>query len=202
MNFVLSIILVMLAILVNLSGQKLYGLWKGYNVEFRPWIFGLIISLIIAILLNGKPWFLLPLLSGGIILHHMQGHRLGKFRYGLNYYDLGLISLAGPIANIVLATLVKNIELYLPFLVVNQVLIDKIFVINWAYAVYTFLPIPPLPGSNLLYASRLTYSFVFGSIISYFILIVTFKMYSFIWAILLGGIIWFVYMRYFEKSVG
>jgi len=198
-HLVNSLLLMTLTVLVSISGMKLYGLHKGYMVEFKPWYFGLAITLIVTILSNGFLWWIM--LPGGLVVHHLAGQRLGKFRYGINYYDLAWISLAGPLANIILATLIKNIDLYLPFLVINTEFLATVFLVNWVYAFFTFLPIPPLPGTNMLYASRLTYSYVAGSILGYLVLILTLQVYSFIWALLFGGVVWLVYLLKFEKAV-
>jgi len=198
-NLVNSLLLMTLTVLVNISGMKIYGLYRGYKVEFKPWYLGLGITLIATILSNGSLWWIM--LPGGLVVHHMAGHRIGKFRYGINYYELAWISFAGSLANIILATIIKNIELYLPALVINAEFLSTVFIVNWVYAFFMFLPIPPLPGTNMLYASRLTYSYIAGSILGYLVLILTLQVYSFIWALLFGGVVWLVYLLQFEKAV-
>ena len=119
-------------------------------------------------------------------------YRLGKFRYGLNYL---------PIASIAFGTIFKNIELYLPFIPINPLLLNNIFIFNLVLAVCTMLPIPPLDGHFLFYASRMWYVFLFATIFFYTVLTIVFEIYSWIWAIIIGLVILSVYYIYFERNI-
>jgi len=198
-NLFSAILIMTLTILLHLSAQKIAGLHVGFKVEYKLWWYGLLISLVLCILSKGKIWWLF--IPGGIFLHHLSGHRLGFFRYGVNTLAMGVIALIGPVANIILATILKNIQIYLPFIPVNLVLLQKVFAVNWAFAVCTLLPIPPLDGSRVFFQSRLIYMFVFGSILGYAILVNVFHIYSFIWALVIGFIIYLLYYILFERKV-
>lgn len=71
-----------------------------------------------------------------------------------NYPRLSLVvsRLAGPLANILLA----NIAASLSWILGNFGFVDKVFssmvAVNITMAVYGLLPVPPLPGSSLLFA--------------------------------------------------
>ena len=62
-----------------------------------------------------------------------------------------------------------------------------------ALAAYSLLPIPPLPGSKILFQSRIIYAFVAGTFIGYAILVM-FKIYSLFWALLIGVIVWLLWL--------
>ncbi len=196
-NLFNAIIIMTLTVLVHISGQKIASLYAGYETEFKIWWYGVVGALILCLISKGNIWFLA---AGGVFLHHLSAHRLGAFRYGVSMKAVGMVALMGPLANILLATFVKTIELWFPLIPVNTVLIQKVFIINWAYAAWSLLPIPPLDGSRLLYSSRLRYFFVFGAIVSYVLLIYFFKIYSYIWALVFGVIIWLIYYIIFERK--
>lgn len=165
-NMISSILIIALAVLVHVSIQRIVALQAGFKLVFNIWWYGIAISLILAFLSNGKLWILLP---GGFVALMLEKHRLGKFRYGINYWPLGLIGFSGPLANMMLALffrLISNIS----FLTGN-VLIEKAIIVNITYALWTNLCIPPLDGFYLMYSSRLSYVFSYGLLIGAAILI-------------------------------
>ena len=108
-NYFNAILIVALSFLVHISMQRVWSLGTGFRLEWKMWSFGLLFALIMSFLTNGFIWLIIP---GGIILHHMGGHRLGWFRYDINYWALGLIAALGPIASIILVMVFKEIVLH------------------------------------------------------------------------------------------
>ncbi len=199
LNMLSSILVVALAVLVHLSVQRITGLQAGYKITFRIWWYGLAIGLVFAFITQGHFWLLLP---GGIIATMLEKHRLGKFRYGLNYLPLGYIGLSGSAANILLAFFLRIIS-KIP-LFASNVLLEKAILVNIAYAIYTYLPIPPLDGFPMLYASRLIYFFSAGALVGASFLIYFFKLNA-IW-ILLGTLViafitWLLYYTKVESKI-
>lgn len=195
-NLIYAVILVTISIFFHVSAQKIAALRIGYNVEFKLWWYGLLSALIVTFISNGKLWWIV--LPGGITFSLVAGHRLGQFRYGLNYRTMGIIGFIGPIASIVLGTFFKNIEIYIlnslaPFL-------QEFFIFNLVYAVCSMLPIPPLDGHYMFFASRPLFAFLFGTIFAYAIFTLVFGLYSWIWALLIGIIIWLIYYISFERG--
>ena len=195
-NFIFAIVIVAVSLIFHISAQKITALHLGFGAEFRIWWLGLLISLIIAFISNGKLWWIV--IPGGIIFSMIAKHRLGKFRYGMNYWPMGIIGFTGPIASIILGTIFKNIEIYMigspvPFL-------HNIFIFNLAFAACQMLPIPPLDGHFMFYASRSWYAFLSSTIIIYTVLVLILHIYSWVWALILGGIAWLIYYIYFEKE--
>jgi Zn-dependent protease len=194
-NLFNAVLLVTLTMLVRESAHRIVALHIGLRAEYKMWTWGLLLGLVFAFISNGQIWMLLP---GGILVHHMAGHRLGWFRYGLGYFPMGIISLFAPIANILLVIIFKIINHS-----INSPLIDKIIVLNIALAVWTMLPIPPMDGCRIFFASRLLYIFSFFSIIAASALLHPYFNIN-VWlavigAILIGVLGWLIYYLFLER---
>ena len=194
-NLITAIGIVILSLLLHISIQKIAGLHDGFGTEFKIWWMGLLIGLVITFITNGRIWWIV--FPGGIVFSMLARHRLGKFRYGMNYWPMGIIAFAGPIASIVFGTVFKNINLYL----LNSAfpLFDRIFIFNLVFAACQMLPIPPLDGHYMFFASRSAYAFLLGTIITYVVLVLGLQLYSWVWALIIGAILWLVYYIKFER---
>ncbi len=195
-NLFIGIILAALVVLIHETGHRVAGLWSGFRVEHQLWWFGIGIALVLAFMTRGNVWFLG---LHAITLHHMAIHRLGYFRYGTNTLSIAMTSLAGPIANILVATLLWTLEVWFGVPITANTFLNKFILVSWIYAVTNLLPIPPLDGAGILFQSRLVYYFVFGSIAGYAILLL-FNIHSFIFALLIGGLVWLIYYVSFERG--
>ncbi len=156
-NFIGCLFIVTLGVLASESAKRLYALHRGYTVTFHPWYIGLFIGLMVSLLSNG---YLAFLAYGGITVTMLNVHRLGKFRYGLSYNELGIIAVMGPAANIFLAFLFKAL-MFLP----NTYFIEKAIMINVVLALMNMLPIPPLPGANAFFTSPVFYTLCLGAML-------------------------------------
>jgi hypothetical protein len=195
-NYFNAILIVALSFLVHISVQRIWSLGIGFRVEWKMWSFGLLFGLIMAFLTNGVFWLILP---GGFIVHHMAGHRLGWFRYGINIWAVGLIAVTGSIATIALAAIFKALSV-----VVFNSLIHKLIVFNIVYAVYSILPIPPLDGSKTFFGSRMLYAFSTVFIVAAAILLNPGLKIGVGIALLasffIGVVLWLVYYILFESK--
>lgn len=193
-NLISSTIIVALAVIVSQTAQKIHGLAIGFKVEYKPFPVGLLIGVMIAFLTFGKFWFLA---YGGIALSLMEIHRLGYFRYGLNYWANGWISLTGPLANLALAVFFK-LMLFLP----NTPLIQKAIMVNVMLAIFGMLPLPLLNGFGVFFASRFLYAFSYGAIIGMGILLIyPFSiLFAIIGAILSGIFFTVAYYNFVENT--
>jgi len=194
-NLLNSILIVLLSFIIHISAQRIWSLMTGYKLEWKMWGFGLMAGLIIAFLTNGKFWLILP---GGFVVHHMAGHRLGWFRYGINWWAIGLIALMGPLASIIFALVFKAIS----GIIINS-LITKIIAFNVAYALYSLLPIPPLDGSRMFFGSRMTYVFsVFGIISASALISLNASIgITIISSIFIGFVLWLLYYVFIEHKL-
>ncbi|MBU0535727.1 MAG: hypothetical protein KKE20_02090 [Nanoarchaeota archaeon] len=184
-NFFNSMLIILLSFLIYLSAQRITAIKSGFKAEWRVWIYGLIIGLILVFVSRGKLWFLAP---GGVIVYHMAGHRICSFRYGLNYWPLGMSAIMGPIACALLAIFFKILLTIFP----ANVLLDKAMRINVWIAITNMIPIPPLDGSNMFFASRMVYIFIFGFVLGTLvpILLNINVLYSLLIGLVVGFVLW------------
>ena len=194
LNFFNAILIVTLSFLVHISIQRIFGLITGLRVEWKMWGFGLLLGLIFAFLSNGNIWLIL---AGGIIVHHTGGHRLGWFRYDINWWALAMITVVGPVASMALAVVFKALGV-----AISTALIQKAIVFNIAYALYSILPIPPLDGSRVVYGSRMLYVFTAAGLVATAILL---SLNISVWlavisSFLVGALIWLLYYIFFESK--
>ncbi len=193
-NFGIALLIAGFSFLFHLSAQRITSLYAGLRSEYKPWTFGLIIGVIIAFLTNGKAWVILP---GGIILHHLAGHRIGWWRYDIAYVTIGILSMWGSVASVFLAMALKLVNGF-----VHSPIIDKMILVNVAIAIYTMLPIPALNGGKMFYGSRMIYaftaSFVFAA--SALMLVPINPWLSIAASIIIAIIFWLMYYIYFERA--
>jgi len=193
-NFFNAVLIVALSFLVHISVQRIWALGIGYRLEWKMWSVGLLLGVIVAFLSNGSVWLILP---GGFIVHHMAGHRLGWFRYGINYWALALIAVVGPFASILFVIIFKTLSGF----VVNS-LIQKVITFNIAYALYSLIPIPPLDGSKTFYGSRMLYVFSTAGMVAAGILL-TLDIgigIAIISSLFIGIVLWLLYYISFEHK--
>jgi len=197
-NFLISVIIVAISFFFYHSVQRIVGLNLGYKVEYQLWSFGIYFALIIAFLTTaiGKTiWVFIP---GGILIHFMAKHRIGFFRYGLNYFGLGTIAFTGPLASIILVIILKSFAPLIP-----SFILTKAINFNLAFAVWQAIPIPPLDGSKLFFGSRMVYALGFTTIVAAAILLyINIPVWiAVIGSILIGVICWFLYYILLERSL-
>ncbi|MBN1157506.1 hypothetical protein JXA85_07840 [Candidatus Woesearchaeota archaeon] len=192
-NYVLVLMLVVVALFFRVAVQKMVALPFGINAHFRMWSYGLAIGAALVVLTQGKLILLLP---GSVMFVHLTSERLGKFRYGLNYDQCGTIAALGSVANMVLGMFTKEIMKQFHF---SNPVLDKLIYINLLLALFMMLPIPPLDGVTSFFGSRMTYVIIFGLIFGYVILYIG-KIYSLFLAIFIAIIVWALYYVFFEKE--
>ena len=163
-NFLLATLIAAISFFVHESVHRIFALWIGFKVEFKLWWGGLIASIVLAFASNGAIQLILP---GGMVSSLLVRHRLGVFRYGLNYWENGVIAMTGPLANLTLAFVAKLFLSYAP----NSWFLQKLLLLNIVFAICTMLPIPPLDGINTFYGGRILYILSFSGIIGASILI-------------------------------
>lgn len=194
-NFARALIFVAIALFVHHGGQRLWGLFRGFRVEQRIWWYGILISLLGVIVSDGLFVFLG---ASSTLIHPLPKHRFGRFRYGPNLSEYAMVCLAGPVFNIFLASFVVVLSWMTLF---PAELAASLFTFNLIFAAWNLLPIPPLDGSRVMYFSRLTYVFLSASIGSYAFMAYLFSFYSYIYALLIGVIVWFIYLVSFERNI-
>ncbi len=193
-NYATAIILTGITLFVHHAGQRMMSIALGFRTEHRIWWYGILIGLIAVALTDGKVKFLA---ATGFIVYLLPAHRLGAFRYGPNITTISKIALAGPIMNFLFSAIIKSFEWAG---ILSATISNKLFILNIAFAAWNLLPIPPLDGAKVFYNSRLTYVFLFGTIVSYVFMVYFLSIYSYIIALLTGCIIWLLYYIFFESE--
>ena len=193
-NLFNAILIVALSILIHDAGQRIWGLAIGYRIEFKMWSFGLLIALIIAFITNGNFWLIVP---SGFMLHHIAGHRLGFFRYGINYFGQAMVALAGPLFTLVLIILLKILSAFS-----TNLLVEKAIIFNVVYALTSLIPIPPLDGSKIYFGSRMLYAFALPAItFATILMIINIPIFfALVLSFLVGIILWLTYYISFERK--
>jgi hypothetical protein len=191
-NFFLITIFVAISFFVHEMAHRTIALWLGYRSQYKMWLLGLIIGLVVAFVSNGR---LLFLATGALVITHLEIHRLGKGYYELSLKHLGWIAMSGAIANMIFAVILKSLAVAL-----SSPLLEKAVMINIWIALYDMLPIPPYNGSRTFFGSRFIYVFVVGALIGCAALLTFFTgILPLIGAIVLGALILFVFFVYVDK---
>lgn len=198
-NYLYTIVLIASVVFVHNMAQRIVAVRNGFRAEHRLWWYGLLLGLLFVVVSNGKIWWLQLYFASGLYIHQLAVHRLGTFRYGPNIDTYAWIAACGPLANVLFAAAVKTLQFWSPF-PLNAVVVDDLFVLNLWFAFLNLLPIPPLDGSRIFFASRLWYAFSFGTLAGYVLLIQLLDEFSFIYALIIGGIVWLGFYIFFEKE--
>lgn len=157
-NFINCILIITLSVLTRETAHRLSAIKTGHKVEFKVWPVGLGISLAAAVLSFGK----IPLLVyGGFLMSFVPRQRLGYFRYGLSFWNMATVALWGNLASLFLAVFFRIAYIFIP-----TPLIKSAILINLMFACLNMLPLPPLAGSMIFFASRTYYIFSLVLIIS------------------------------------
>jgi Zn-dependent protease len=155
-NMLFSLIAVAIAVLVHEAAHKITAPNLGTKVEFKPFFYGLLGGLILSFMSYGKIIFLA---YSSFQMSWLEKHRLGYFRHKTGYFDQGKIAVVGPLANLAVAMVFKSIG-FLP-----ESLVTKIVLVNALFAIYNMLPIPPLDGAHVMYATKTVYPFAAAAVI-------------------------------------
>lgn len=163
-NFLGSMVIVALSLFGRTWLQKIVGSVMGYRTEYKPstsaLLFGIIVAFVSTALSDGRFtfWFLIP---GGIVVHFMAGQRLGWAKYMLSPFGLGVVSIFGPIGNIIMAMLFRVLHA-----LTGAELFYTAFILNLIWALWTLTPIPPADGSRMFFGSRMAYMWCIGLVVA------------------------------------
>lgn len=192
-NLIEAIILVGITIFIHHAGQRLAGIKLGYKTEQKNSWNLTAVSIIVCIITNGAVRILL---GSGTNTTLMQKHRIGEVRYGPNLSQKAIICAAGPLFNVIFAIIFVILGLTL---IIPTSMAEELFSLNLWFAVCNLLPIPPLDGTHIFFASRTSYIFIFSTIATYAILSFILPAYIFIAAIAIGAIITYLWTTTYEK---
>ena len=202
MFFILSLVVIPLVMYLHVALQKLVGIKLGYKVKYTYLLNGILIGLflcIITIPVGKIPLLSIFILPGAVTLEHIPKLRLGKFRYGTNAKDIARVSLAGPLAHILISTILGIIY----FTTNKNPIIFNLIIANLLLMIYSMLPVPKIDaptkidsasdGLGLFFYSRKVYILCVLVVIFYSVLIWTANLFSFFLALFLALITSMIY---------
>ncbi|NQU78173.1 hypothetical protein HQ545_00220 [Candidatus Woesearchaeota archaeon] len=192
-NLILNIFFVASAFLVHEIAHRTIATWMGYRSQYKSWLVGLVIGIVVVFISNGRLFFLA---TGMLVITHLPAHRLGKFFYELNMKHLGWIAMSGPIANMLFAVLLKII-----YASTGIVLFHQAMMINIWIALFDMLPVPPFNGSKTFFGSRYIYVFTLAALAGCAALL-TFAsgILPIIGALVVGALVVTVFFIYIDKN--
>ncbi|OED30453.1 metalloprotease [Methanosphaera sp. WGK6] len=140
----ITLVTVGLSFILHELGHKITAQHYGFFAEFRKWNYGLILAVITAFM--------------GFIFLAPGAVYIGPYTGFISDRENGIISVAGPLINIILAVLFLGIGLIIqPYVTLNNMLMIYLaltcsigFHINSFLALFNLLPIPTLDGSKVM----------------------------------------------------
>lgn len=155
-----SLLISALVILVHVSVLKIMSLRIGYRIEYRMNFYVMAAALILSIISRGQLFFIVP---GIVIFHMLEGLRIGKFRYGVNWIEVRWPIFLAAIANIIVALVFRVLSGVGMF--ASNPLIETLILANLSVAFFSMLPLPNFEGLYIFFSSALVYAFTFSIII-------------------------------------
>lgn len=140
-----------LGFIVHELSHKFLAERYGCLASFRIWPIGLVVAIAIAFATSGKFVFAAP---GAV---HIMPYSFYRSDF-LTEREYGLISLAGPLSNILLALLLLLIS---PIGGIIGVIGTFGYKVNMWLALFNLIPIPPLDGNKVIIWSKGAWALVF-----------------------------------------
>jgi len=189
-NLFIAFCVVGIVVLVHHFVQRAICLLFGFKPNHRIWWPGIILSLLVLFLSNGR----LMVFFGAVFSIAMhKAYRLGWHRYGLNLKQQGLIAVSGNIAVILLVCALRLMS-------VSSAFWSNVAYFSVLFVFFNMLPIPPLDGGLMLLGSRLYFVFLFSALVGFIAFFSYGLITSLFMSILLGLVCWFIFYWYFERS--
>lgn len=189
-SFLVSALAALAIIMLATVVKKKLAYRQGYLTTYVVHRWGLPASFFLMIFLNG----LVPYVSPGELRYKESKRlRLGAFRYGLNYVDLAVTSIAGPLTCVLLMLLVKPV-----YLATNNMLIHKIIEVSAAIAVFGQVPIIGSDGWYQMHYRRWVWVITTSFVLFYFLLILATGVFSYVIAAILAIVALIIYQGHIE----
>mgnify|MGYP005838595655 CR=1 FL=1 len=184
-NYLISLIAMAFFLAAKFGAQKLVANFLGIKVEQSVAPTPLILAVLFVLLTNGKPTIAaapLTLWAANKLKIEVAKKRLKK----IAFKEVGLIAIAGPIANLLLAIILWPASKFFS-------------TINIFLALFALIPIPPFEGYQAFFTFRLIWAFAFGAIV-FWAIFAALGISSIIFALLGGALGWFLFYFFVERK--
>ena len=125
--------------------HKFVAIKYGYYAKYEMWKHGLLFALVLAIISNGGFIFAAP---GAVVIYSIDHFR--KSRKTLTKEN-GIISMAGPMTNIIMSILALLLLKLFAFGAVATLILGYLSRVNAFLALFNMIPIPPFDGSKIIW---------------------------------------------------
>jgi hypothetical protein len=169
---------------IHVLSQKLKAAQMGYKTTYGYWIPGLLVGLLLNVLSSG---FLIFFVPGTLDAELVDRERIGKFRGRFRYVDLVTMSVFGPIANILMILILK--QLYFATGAVKGSFPYALILMSVMIGLYALIPYPHSTGMNMFRAMRWSLVWAWGIGLSYALLIIYANTFSYVLAFIIGLIV-------------
>ncbi|RJQ20755.1 hypothetical protein C4580_03585 [Candidatus Woesearchaeota archaeon] len=160
-NWLYWSVLAGVVVFVHHAGQRAWGLVTGFKLEHKVYVNGLVLSLLLMMLSQGR-LKLLAVTSAEEKL--VPIHRLGAFRHGENVATIAQITMAGPVACVVFAAVMGALG---SAGVLGVSVAKDVFWLALSFAAWNVLPVPGLDGAKIVYWNRFLYVWFVCSLAAY-----------------------------------
>ncbi len=195
-SWLIACFIVALGLFVHHAAQRLIALYWGFRAQQKIWLPGLALGLVLVFLSNGN---VMLFTATRTFIHVLPVHRLGKYRYGPNLRAYGSVCMFGPLANVLFAAVAYVLSYAIP----GRFLMD-LAMFSLVLGLWNALPIPPLDGGKMFYASRLIYSWWAGAVLGFIGAVWALGLAivpAILVALVTGTIIWLVIWIAFERHL-
>ena len=167
----ISLIIVGLAFILHELGHKFIAQKKGLWAEFRAWPMGLVLAIVTSL------FGFIFAAPGAVMIMHARKSRVG---FGIDHVsskDMGQIGAAGPIVNIILATIFVVMAILSPFILarINVWLIAA--QVNTWLAIFNLIPFGMLDGYKIWRWNPLIWGGLMGLSVFMFAVVIRFLVF-------------------------
>jgi len=146
--FVQLTLIVGIAFVFHELAHKFIAVRFDCKAEYVLWPQGVLFSLLILFISGGRFFFAA---LGFVSISTFYATRIGYRYINLSLREIGLISIAGPTTNVIIALIASAISPFIPFA-------EFAVWLNLILAIFNLLPVPPLDGSKVFMWSRLAWA--------------------------------------------
>lgn len=146
LNLPKALLAVLIAVIVHIIPQKYIASKFGIKAEYQLWIPGLILS-VLMMLIGFK-----VIVVGAMMVSAYRFSRFGSVSRQLSLREIGAIGFVGPIANIMLAFILRSYD--------PASMLYYIGTISGIIAFYNSIPVKPLDGGKMFLSSPVYWALV------------------------------------------